>query len=434
MSDGKKTARLARLKARVLRLYSHGQRGFLYLAGGIVVGLAAIAMAYGADKAQELFQMLIAWKPWMALVVTPLGFGIAIWMTRHFFNNAQGSGIPQVIAARHVREGEAQQALVSLKVAAGKIIVMMFGLVSGASTGREGPTVQVGAAIMYALRRFSPQREHELMLAGAAAGISAAFNTPLAGVVFAIEELSRSFEARTSGLLIGAVIAAGMTSLAVIGDYSYFGTTFVTIRFGMGWLAILAIGIVGGIAGGLFGRVVIMASDGFPGFAGRLMKQHPVPTAVICGLLVALCGLSGSGSIFGTGYDEARAIIHGDVADLTFGPLKLLATTFSAISGIPGGIFAPSLAIGAGLGSDMSLLFPYVPIGALALLGMVAYLTGVVQAPLTSFVIVFEMTDDNGLVLPLMAAALVAQLTSKLILPEGLYHALARKYLEAQKT
>jgi H+/Cl- antiporter ClcA len=433
VSDKKRSV-WAKVKKRVLRVYSHGQRGFLYLMGGLTVGAAAIGMAYGADKAQEAFQLLVAWKPWMALIVTPLGFAAAIWLTRNFFNNAQGSGIPQVIAARHVPEGKAQEGLVSLKVAFGKIVVMLFGLLCGASTGREGPTVQVGAAIMFALRRFSPQREHELMLAGAAAGVSAAFNTPLAGIVFAIEELSRSFEARTSGLLIGSVIAAGMTSLAILGDYSYFGTTFVTIRFGFGWLSIIAVGVLGGLAGGVFGRVVIAASDGFPGFAGRFMKQHPIPTAAICGLLVALCGLSGSVSIFGTGYDEARAIIHGDVADLTFGPLKLAATTLSALSGIPGGIFAPSLAIGAGLGSDMSLLFPHVPIGALALLGMVAYLTGVVQAPLTSFVIVFEMTDDNGLVLPLMAAALIAQVTSKIILPEGLYHALARKYLASSKT
>ncbi|MCB1377892.1 MAG: chloride channel protein [Alphaproteobacteria bacterium] len=419
---------------RVQHLFTHGQRSVIYLLGGLSVGAAAIAMAFGADEAQRLFQETIAGRPYLAFVITPVGFAIAAWITRSFLPSAQGSGIPQVIAARHVKDPEAQNALVSLRVAIGKILLMMFGLLAGASTGREGPTVQVGASIMFALRRFSPQREYELMLAGAAAGVSAAFNTPLAGIVFAIEELSRSFETRTSGLLIGSVIAAGLTSLAILGNYAYFGVTFVSIPIGADWLAIVVVGILGGLAGGLFGRVVVAAAFGLPGRIGALMKDHPIVTALICGLVVAACGTAGSPSVFGTGYTEARAIIHGDVADLTFGPLKFMATVFSAVSGIPGGIFAPSLAIGAGLGSDMSLLFPTIPVGALALLGMVAYLTGVVQAPLTSFVIVFEMTNDNALVLPLMAVALIAQFTSKLVLPEGLYHALARKYLVNQNT
>ena len=240
-------------------------------------------------------------------------------------------------------------------------------------------------------------------------------------------------EARTSGLLIGSVIAAGLTSLAILGDYSYFGSTAATIPLGSGWFAIILIGVMGGLAGGAFGRIVVAASHGFPGAIGRIMKTHPIVTALICGLVVAICGIAGSDSVYGTGYEEAKAIIHGDVADLSFGPLKFIATVFSALSGIPGGIFAPSLAIGAGLGSDMSVLFTALPIGALALLGMVAYLTGVVQAPLTSFVIVYEMTDDNGLVLPLMAAALIAQASSKIVSPEGLYHGLARNYLMRNK-
>jgi len=427
VSERKK--RRASLAARVRYLFTHGQRRVLYLLGGLTVGAAAISMAFMADTAQGTFKDLVAGRTYLSLILTPLGFALAIWLTRTLFPNAQGSGIPQVIAARHIREPDAQNALVSLRVALGKILVMVIGLLFGASTGREGPTVQVGAAIMFWLRRFSPQREPELLLAGAAAGVSAAFNTPLAGIVFAIEELGRSFETKTSGLLIGSVIAAGLTSIAVVGDYAYFGYTSVTIPLGPAWLAVILCGALGGLAGGLFGRIVVAAATGFPGIAGRVMKDHPVAFALVCGLGVALCGVAGNGSVFGTGYEEARAIIHGDSADLTFGPLKFVATVLSALSGIPGGIFAPSLAIGAGLGSDLSPLFGSIPIGALALLGMVAYLTGVVQAPLTSFVIVMEMTNDHALVIPLMAAALIAQFASRTVSREGLYHALARKFL-----
>jgi H+/Cl- antiporter ClcA len=152
---------------------------------------------------------------------------------------------------------------------------------------------------------------------------------------------------------------------------------------------------------------------------------------MLCGLGVALCGLVSGDHVAGTGYEQARAIIHstGSIGH-GFGAWKFAATLLSAISGIPGGIFAPSLAIGAGLASDLSLLFTHVPIGALVLIGMVSYLTGVVQAPITSFVITAEMTNDHAMVIPLMAAALIANAASKRVMPEGLYHALAKSFLK----
>ncbi|HEY0219273.1 MAG TPA: chloride channel protein, partial [Afipia sp.] len=137
--------------------------------------------------------------------------------------------------------------------------------------------------------------------------------------------------------------------------------------------------------------------------------------------------------VFGTGYEEAKAILHGNRPDIDgFGPLKFAATLLSAISGIPGGIFAPSLAIGAGIASDLSAFFPNVPIGALVLIGMVAYLTGVLQAPITAFVITSEMTNDHAMVIPLMASALIANAASKSVLSNGLYHALAQSFLQAR--
>jgi H+/Cl- antiporter ClcA len=148
-------------------------------------------------------------------------------------------------------------------------------------------------------------------------------------------------------------------------------------------------------------------------------------------LLVAVCGIASGGAVYGTGYEQAREVLH-DQKDLSplFAPLKFLATVLSSISGIPGGIFAPSLSVGAGLGADLAWLFPTTPIGALVLLGMVSYFSGVVQAPITAFVIVAEMTDNHNLVVPLMLAALIAQQASKLVCKEGVYHALARKFTQ----
>ena len=407
-------------------------RRAIFLVGGLCVGGAAVLMALLANRAEALFHKATAISPALALVVTPLGFGIAVWLARNVFPNSQGSGIPQVIAARKIEDKAQRSALVSLRVSFGKIVVMMLGLLCGASIGREGPTVQVGASIMYFIGRTSPiVYQQNLLLAGAAAGIAAAFNTPLAGIVFGIEELSRAFEAKASGLVIGCIIAAGVTSLGLLGDYTYFGTTSDTMPLGTAWLAVPVCAVVGGGLGGLFSRTVLycLASDPRKGLR-RLTTAYPIAFAVLCGLGVALVGQLGAHASFGTGYEQARKILHGEGSfTLLYMPLKFLATLFSAVSGIPGGLFAPSLSVGAGLGAEFHAIFPSIPIGALVLVGMASYLTGVVQTPITSFVIVSEMTQDHGMVIPLMVAALIADAVSRVVCKDGIYHALSRVFL-----
>jgi H+/Cl- antiporter ClcA len=417
---------------RLFRLTSaRWQRRAIFLLGGIAVGAAAVAMAYLADQAQAAFAFLLSKSRYAPLVVTPLGFMLSVFLTNRFFPNSQGSGIPQAIAARHLTDWRARSSLVSIRIAAGKIVLTLFGLLCGASVGREGPTVQVGASIMFALGRFSPRRQPGLILAGAAAGVAAAFNTPLAGIVFGIEEMSRAFETRTSSLIIGAVIAAGLTSLALTGNYTYFGSSPMMLRNGIDWLAIPACGVVGGVMGGLFSRIVIMMARGFANPPGRAVKQHSLLFALACGLAVAVCGLVSGDMIYGTGYAQVKAALEGNSPlPQNFGLLKFLATTFAAISGIPGGIFSPSLAVGAGLGANVASFFHGAPVPAIMLLGMVAYFAGVVQAPITAFVIVTEMTDNHGMVVPLMAAALIAHATSRVICKEGIYHALATGFVE----
>ena len=408
------------------------RRRSLFLLGGLATGAAAVTMAVLADKAQILFFSAEHRWPLFPLLATPAGFALAVWLTRRFVSGAQGSGIPQVIAAHHMSNSDARGRLVSLRIGFAKVALLMLGLAAGASAGREGPTVQVGAAIMFALGRFAPHRQPGLLLAGSAAGVAAAFNAPLAGIVFGIEEMSRSFEVRTSGLVVATVIAAGLTSLAILGDYTYFGTTQVLLPFGRQWLAIPVAGVVGGLCGGLFGRILIAFAQGLRGGPGRWIARWPVAFAALCGLAVALCGLPTEGSIFGTGYEQSKAILAGNALPALFGPLKLLATAFSSISGIPGGIFSPSLAVGAGIGYDLHSFLPGIPVGALAILCMAAYLAGVVQAPITSFVIVGEMTANHALVFPIMLSALIGFAISRLICGEGVYHVLARPFLRSQ--
>jgi H+/Cl- antiporter ClcA len=421
--------------SRRFRLHSaRTQRQLIFLAGGVITGAAAVVLALLADEAQHAFRALLRQSQYLPLLITPVGFGIAAFVTRRVFPNSQGSGIPQAIAARRLTDQDARGTLVSIRIAIGKILLTLFGLLCGASIGREGPTVQVGASIMFAVGKLSPRQQSGLILAGASAGVAAAFNTPLAGIVFGIEEMSRAFEEKTNALLIAAIIAAGLTSLALVGDYTYFGTT--SARLGQeGWLAVPLCGVIGGVLGGLFSRILIEFGKGIPGLAGRTIKRHAVPFAILCGIGVALCGLASHNTIYGTGYAQVRPLLdHGTAVPKSFGLLKLAATALASISGIPGGIFSPSLAIGAGIGFDLSAVFPSTPVAALVLLGMVSYFAGVVQAPITAFVIVTEMTNDHSMVVPLMAAAFIGRAASRVVCREGVYHALSRNFLAAATT
>jgi H+/Cl- antiporter ClcA len=328
--------------------------------------------------------------------------------------------------------------VLSPRIAAGKVVLTLLGLGVGASIGREGPTVQVGASIMHALGRLlrlpRPELQRALVLAGGAAGVAAAFNTPLAGIVFAIEELSHSFEARTSGTTLTAVIVAGITTLALVGNYAYFGVTSVQLAIGPAWIAVPVCALIGGVAGGTFSQLLLLGTRNMSGAIGRFVMHRPVAFAALCGLALAVLGWLSDGTTYGTGYAQARVLVEGSAhMPGDFALLKLAATVISYLSGIPGGIFAPSLAVGAGLGQWISHVLPGVPVAAVVLLGMVAYFSGVVQAPITAAVIVMEMTENQAMTIPLMATSMLAFGVSRLVCRRPLYGALARRFLAAQE-
>lgn len=268
-----------------------------------------------------------------------------------------------------------------------------------------------------------------LILAGAAAGVAAAFNTPLAGIVFAIEEMSRSFEEHNSTTILMTVIIAGITSLALLGNYYYFGRTAETLEFGREWDVVVLCGISGGLLGGAFSRVLIEVNKGLVGRLGEWMRAKPFAFAAACGLILALLGLASGNNTYGSGYSEAKTLLDGhSLLPESYGLLKMVATIVSYVSGIPGGIMAPTLSAGAGFGANIAHFFTSVPEGAAIILGMVAYFSGVIQAPITAFVIVMEMTDNHEMLLPLMAAAFIAKICSRLVCPTPLFHTMAHNF------
>lgn len=401
--------------------------------GAVAVALVAIAFAKIGDASFGLFRTISAYSPYWALLLTPVTFGVLAWATRGPMAATRGSGIPQVIASLSVASADFRATQLSLRVSASKMLLTLLALLGGASVGREGPTVHIGAGIMQALgRRLGYSDSYQtsrFLLAGGAAGIAAAFNTPLAGVVFAIEELSGAFEHRFSGTLLTAVIVGGVVSLGLVGNYTYFGHIAAqSVPLGQGWLAVLACGVLCGVLGGWFARIVVAAADGRPRWLGRTRSRHPILFAAGCGLLLAVLGIALGGSVFGTGYAQARALLEGSGGPgAEFGIAKFGANLLSYLAGIPGGLFSPALAVGAGLGDNLSQLFPGVDASAVVLLGMAAYLAGVTQAPLTSAVISMELTANHQLMLPILAVVLIARACSSLVCPTPIYKALAER-------
>ncbi len=401
-----------------------------------LAGLTVVAFTWMTEHALTLFFTLEKSVWWSPLLWTPACTAAIVWATRRFAPGAAGSGIPQVMAALTPEAAPAHVSslYVSLKLTLAKMVLTASGLLAGLSLGREGPSVQIAAGVMHHARRWLPANSavnaQGLLLAGGAAGIAAAFNTPLGGIMFAIEELSRRPEQRSNGLNLAAIVFAGLIAVSVYGNSTYFGVIRVENLTMALLLPGLLVAVSSGLTGGLFAHLMVVSLSGqSKGWFSQLRRKAPVRFAAGCGLAVAVMGVVSHGATFGSGYSHTRGMLdgHGD-SSVFYVLLKFIATWLTAWSGVPGGIFAPSLAIGGALGNDIAQLTAYANAPTLIALGMAGFLAAVTQAPLTSFIIVMEMVDGHGLVLSLMASALVASGVSRLI-SAPLYSSLADQQL-----
>lgn len=405
------------------------RRRLAMLTSAVLIGVLATLFARAADFAQRNFAGAVGRWPYLPLALTPLLFVAIAALTRSLAPASRGSGIPQVIAASRNPEGETSAGLLSARTAFAKLALSIAALFGGASVGREGPTVQVAAAAMTQVHRlFRVRVTPGVLIAGGAAGVAGAFNTPLAGIAFAIEELAVAYEQRVALLVMGAVMISGLTSEGIAGDYVYFGHMSAALPLRTVLLAAPLAGLAGGVAGGLFSRAFLLLRGPDGRWRGVLGKR-PLLTALVCGLIVAAIGVFGGGTTWGTGYIPTKAILEGAHGSLWFGPAKFVAVLATSVSGMPGGIFSPSLAVGAGVGNLLTPLFPSAQSGAIVLLGMAGYFVGVVRAPLTAVIILSETTGSTGAILPLFAACLIGDWAGALVCRERLYHALARDFM-----
>lgn len=403
----------------------------VFWVGALTVGLVIQGFAWLSEESFEIFHQVFQRHSWHFLWITPLGLMTIVAIMNRGGKAAKGSGIPQVLLVHKQSYHWLRESFLSLRVALLKVFLTCFGLLVGATVGREGPSVHVGAALMYKLGVWAKLKQRQvesgLIVAGGAAGVSAAFNAPLAGIVFAVEELQQSMEARSSGTLILAIILSGVVVLAFAGHYSYFGVPDVSAMSFDHYPYLIITSVFCGLLGGLFSFALVEGNRAI----APLIAKAPMRVALVIGLVLAVMGIASGGLTMGSGYLEAKALLAGETEGswyTAFG--KIAATALTYLSGIPGGIFSPSLASGAELGAAIGSLFGNVSPVAMILVGMASYFAGVVQRPVTAFVIVLELTGNNHDILPaLMVGALVGSVVSKLVMPEPIYHVLARDLL-----
>ena len=418
---------------------TESQRLFaLTVAIGVVCGLAAVAFHFSIRFAESLlFERAIAapgnlWIVWG--VLTPALGGLAAGiLLKYVFPNARGSGVPQVKVAYASPEG-----VVRLRDALGKLIVASLQIGSGASLGREGPTVQICSGIASALGRFgrlSARNRRRLIPVGAAAGIAAAFNAPIAAVTFTIEEVVGNLDQSVlSGVIVAAALAA-VIERSVLGTHPVFSVPRV---FGLDdWRSLLLYAALG-LAAGLLS---VVFTDALLGLRRRFRDQKRIPDwaqPAIGGLVTGALAVAahywlGVGGVNGGGYRVLEESLSGLLPIrvlLVLCVAKLLATVFSYSSGGAGGIFAPSLFMGAMLGGAFGALDRFVfhhgpeAMGAFALVGMGATFCGAIRAPMTSVLIIVELTSGYGLILPLMIANMSAYALARYLRPVPIYEAL----------
>lgn len=405
-------------------------------AAAFSVGLISVGFAEIFEFAQEHYFHWFQQHPYLLALSTPFFFVAATALVVFLAPAASGSGIPQVLKTLAMSRKSTKEAMnsdyVSLKTAGVKMLSATVGLLGGASIGREGPTIQISTSLFTWVgtktKAVVNQADfHSYMVAGAAAGVSAAFNTPLAGIAFVIEELADGTFSKVRQTVLISVIIAGVTAQALLGNYLYFGYPSINTTVFAAIDDAIWVGLAGGVFGGILARMLA-----YPIWLDRL-NLNWWQKSLFCGVVTAGIALATAGMTTGTGYEITKSFMNDPEKTLPlFYPFaKILATFFSYASGMAGGIFAPSLSIGAGLGSTMAQVAEFADLKVCGLLGMAAFFTGVVQAPITAVIIVMEMTDQHSLIIPLLLAAFIASGVARMIMPRSLYHFLAQQRFEA---
>jgi len=408
----------------------------------LITGLVAVFYAQCFAKAESISRTIFQYEPLLIFVVTPVCFIVSWWIVNQFAPYSKGSGIPQVMAAVELATPKTKdkiKKLLSLRIIAVKIISSIVMVIGGGAVGREGPTIQIAGSIFRKTNELLPAwypriSKKNMIMTGAAAGLAAAFNTPLGGIVFAVEELTKMHISYFKSAIFTAVIIAGLTAQAFLGSYLYLGYPIVNnVPYTLLFVVVL-VAVIAGILGSSMSKIMWIIIKWKRNFNNDY--QHII-YLLVCSLTIASLAYFINESVLGSG----KAILNTtlftpDKYTHWYMPLlRIIGPVLSFTTGASGGIFAPGLSAGGCIGSVFSGWFQLSPsdTNILILAGMTAFLTGITRAPFTSAILVLEMTERNNLILHLMLAGMVAGFVSKFVDKHSIYDYIKHQYIEELK-
>jgi H+/Cl- antiporter ClcA len=412
-------------------------QAFPFWIASLITGLVAVGYSKTFVYSEQIMKSIFHWHQWLIFILTPFCFIIAWWIIQQFAPNARGSGIPQVMAAIELatpKHNDKADKLLGFRIIIVKIISSLMMVLGGGAIGREGPTIQIAGSIFRIVNKLIPKTwpklsKQSFIMTGAAAGLAAAFNTPLGGVVFAVEELAKIHIRFFRTALFSAVIIAGLTAQGFLGPYLYLGYPDVSnLKFSI-FFGVIATAILGGLGGSLMSKATLKVMR----WRSSLKRTSQVLLYVfLAALVVAAIAFFINERILGSGKDLMTTVLFSnqkyeswDTALMRIGGITIAFST-----GAAGGVFAPSLAAGASIGAFVAGLFHVLGSNAniLILSGMVGFLTGVTRTPFTSAILVLEMTDRHNVIFHLMLAAMFSHLVSTLIDKHSFYDHLKKQY------
>ncbi|MBC7760134.1 MAG: chloride channel protein [Phormidesmis sp. FL-bin-119] len=404
----------------------------------ILTGLIAVGYAKLFLLAENAAIWVFNYNMWLLFVCTPICFILAWWLVSRLAPYGKGSGIPQVMAGIELsgpRTDKIVDRLLSLRIIAVKVVSSLIMALGGGVIGREGPTIQIAASVFRVVNGLLPEwwpkvAKRNMIVTGAAAGLAAAFNTPLGGIVFAIEELTKTHFSFFKTAIFSSVIIAGLTAQAILGPYLYLGYPKVDNTSGYIFFGVLLVALISGLLGSTMGKLVLLI---FRWKARLKTMRSNMIFVTACGAgLACLIVIFGTDAM-GSGKQVMETVLFtADRHSAWYIPfLRITGSMVSFTTGAAGGIFAPALAAGASVGSVVSGWFDLSETNTnlLILAGMTGFLTGVTRSPFTSAILVLEMTNRQTAIFSLILAAMIASLISLLVDKHSLYDHLKVQYI-----
>ncbi len=409
-----------------------------YWIASVITGLVAVGYARLFAWAETLSLAIAHKSGWLLFIISPVCFVTSWWLVKQFSKNARGSGIPQVMAAmelatpKHTRHIDL---FLSLKTIVIKILSSIVMVLGGGAIGREGPTIQIAGSIFWKVNQWMPKSwprisRKNMIMTGAAAGLAAAFNTPLGGIVFAVEELAKTHISNFKTAIFTSVIIAGLTAQGILGPYLYLGYPIVNGLSIYIFIYVIVVALLAGVIGTYACKAIIAILNWK---AQPKVKRFELLYVIGTSLVIATIACFFSTTVLGSGKSEMMELLFTDhkYGGWKLAIVRVIGPVLSFTTGASGGIFAPALSAGAAVGSLVAQLSSLTESNAnlLILAGMVAFLTGVTRSPFTSAILVMEMTNRQNVTFHLMLAGITANLVAAMIDKRSLYSHLEHNYL-----